>query len=165
MVHLTLIPTPNPTNHWVKAIENSGDNTLTPRITDYRIQSDKMLQRDCIGYNCDSVYWNIPISDSTQINDPFSTPRNTILIQNRVKVRGKSDVTTVYNAYNPTVDNEISNYNVTPNPRTTFNTIEIVSENCKTDEDKTIYFKDNSLIIDGKVADIQSNSYDISTPK
>ena len=161
---LTLIPTPNPTNHWVKAIENSGVYKATPMITDYYIHADNMLQRDCIGYNCDSVYWNLPISDSTQIDDPFSNPRNTIIIQNRVKVRGKSDVTTVYKAYNPTVDNEISNYNVTPNPRTTFNTIDIVSQNCSTDEDKTIYFKDNSLIIDGKVVDIKSNSYDISTP-
>ena len=126
---LTLVPTNKPTNHWVKAIENRDYDTLTPRITDYYIQADRMVQRDCLGYNCDSVYWNIPISEHNQINDPFSNPRNTVLIQNRVKVKGKNDITTVYNAYNPTVDNEISNYNVTPNPRTTFETIEVVNEN------------------------------------
>ena len=125
-----------------------------------------MVERDCIGYHCDSMYWNLPISDSNQINNPFADPKNTILIQNRVRVRGRDATSTIYNAYSPKVGDEISNYNITPNPRATFNdgTFKIIEESCKTDDDKTIYFKNNSLIIDGKVADIQSNTYNVSTP-
>lgn len=163
---LMLVKTNTPTNHWVRAIENFDKENAVPRITDYSLQSDSMITKDCSGHNCDSVYWNLPISDSKQINDPFSNPKNTILIQNRIRTKGNGSTTVTYKAYSPTITEETTTYNVTPNPRDAFNTdtFEVVKQSCKTDEDKTIYFKDNSLIIGGKVADIQPSSYNVSTP-
>ena len=163
---LMLVKTNKPTNHWVKAIENFDKVNSVPRITDYYLQSDDMVTIDCGGRNCNSLYWNLPISNDNQINDPFSNPKNTILLQNRIRTKGNGRTQVVYKAYTPTITEEITTYSVTPNPREAFNgsTFEVVKQSCKTDEDKTIYFKDNSLIIDGKVADIKSSSYNISTP-
>ena len=96
-----------------------------------------MITKDCSGYNCDAVYWNLPISDSKQINDPFSNPKNTILIQNRIRTKGNGSTTVTYKAYSPTITEESTTYNVTPNPRDVFNesTFEVVKQSCKTDED------------------------------
>ncbi len=150
---LNLIPTDSKTNRWVKAIEEG-------RITDYRINDTKMLNK--VGDT--KVQWSLPINVNDSIESiSLDDSSNSFIVQSTVNVKGTGNSFDIINTLQPNVTMEsIKEPKNESQDLMSRGTISYISS--RPLEDRTIDFRENHTIIRDKVVIIESGVYDKDTP-